>query len=280
VQEGHYEEALGIIDNLDHSLRYEGMLYKSKILELTGYYKQALKIALESLAHYENSIAPSFMLNAIVAIAYVYWRLNKYDKALEYVTNGEKRLENNKNSIDAEILEQQGALSNVKGLILWKVNNFPDALACFFKSLQLRTQQALLLEQSYTLNNIGNTYLSMGELVKAEHYYGQSLELRKKLNNKPGLAASFTSYARLQEEKKNYTLALQFHLQSLNLWQELKNKQFIAKSLRFIGKNYLMQGNKDKAEEYLQQSLHIFEKLQNDVDIIATRQILKELLIK
>lgn len=279
IQKGSYLKAIKEIETT-HVIEYvDQLILKSKIYELNGNFEYSLELA--TLAHIECKNKKSFKheLASTVCIAYAFWRLNKFQDALTVLSEKERILNDLDQQDKQSIKEEEASLYNIKGLILWKINQLDFALENLQKGLLLREELQNDHDISYSLNNIGNVYLKQDRLDKAYDYYQNSLKIRKKLRNIPAIAASYNSLARYYEQMHNYSQALSYYKKSLQLWKKVNNKQFIAKSFRFIGSNYQLQNDNKLALKYYYKSLDLFKEIGNNTDFGITKQLIENLKI-
>jgi tetratricopeptide (TPR) repeat protein len=272
IANGHYAKAMSIIDS---NVTPTSIILKSRIYELTGHFEKAISTAEEiyyKLLEFNN---PNHTLEAISALCYGLWRIFDFSKARQFIANGNKMLENGSN--DQINFSAQGTFNNIQGLILWKQNHLKSALQKFRASLEFREKSSEPSPISYSLNNIGNTYLLMDDMPKAKFYYNKSLELRKINSFKPGIASSHNSLARYSEKINDYDQALNYHNLSLKLWKEIGNTQFIAKSYRFLGRYYSKINEKDLAQQNYQNAVKLFQSLPNKTDLNITTNLLSKL---
>ncbi len=267
---GLYEEAIKIIESDPKNIRYAVCL--SRIKELNGHFDEAISISRNALNQAIFSFDNVATIHAISALAYGLWRVFNFEGGINYIDQASDYLNSNDESIEYKSVI--GTLHNIRGLILWKNSNLDDALTEFSTGLNYRKEVEDPSPISYSLNNMGNAYLSMGHLDFSKKYFEDALEIREELGTKPGIAASYNSFGRLYDLKREYDIALGYHTKSLELWEEIGNHQFIAKSYRFIGTHYLSMRNVEKANEYLNLALDLFQTIRNNIDYEITRNLI------
>ena len=109
-----------------------------------------------------------------------------------------------------------------------------------------------------SFRNIGQNYVSLGNLKKANYYYEKSKPFAK---SKLSLAKLNSAKGGLEALKPNHSVALAYYFQALKIYEEIKDKRGVAKSNFSIGfiYNYLRDNN--KALIYNQKSFEINTKL-------------------
>lgn len=270
ISHGLYDKAIEIIESDPKNIRYAVCL--SRIKELNGHFDEAISIARKALNQAIMSFDNVATIHAISAHAYGLWRVFNFEGGINYIDQASDYF--NVNDESKEYKAVIGTLHNIRGLILWKNNSLDDALTEFLTALNYRKEVEDMSPISYTLNNMGNAYLTMGHLDFSQKYFEEARNIREELGTKPGIAASYNSFGRLHDMKKEYDTALQYHTKSLELWEEIGNHQFIAKSYRFIGTHYLSMRNVDKANENLNLALDLFQTIQNNIDYEITTNLI------
>ena len=270
ISHGLYDKAIEIIESEAKNIRYS--ICKSRIKELNGQFDEAISIAREALNRAIMSYNNIDTIEAISALSYGLWRVFNFDGGLDYITRASDYFEKDEDS--TEYKAALGTLHNIHGLILWKKNYLDASLTEFSLGLDYRKEVADLSPVSYSLNNMGNAYLSMKHFDFSEKYYQEALNIRTEIGTKPGIAASYNSLGRLYDAKQEFDTALGYHKKSLELWEEIGNHQFIAKSYRFLGTHYLAKRDVEKANEYLRPALDLFQTIQNKIDYDITKNLL------
>lgn len=258
---GEYSRSLVDLDEPWKSLIH------SRIFELNGRFEEAL-----STAHEIVDCEVIEMAFSKIAMAYANWRLNNKSESIINTNHASDLLESGKGRFSEFLISVN---KNICGLIYWKEGlELKYALNLLEESLVIREKLGFKIDESYTINNIGNTYLKMGDLEKGAEYFKKAFKIRKKLGYPPSLAASENSFGRYYDAKKNYEKALVHHQKSLNIWKLVNNKQFIGKSLRFIGTTQIMMGDKEKGLERYSMALDTFEKIKNSTDVRLTKKMM------
>ncbi len=107
-------------------------------------------------------------------------------------------------------------------------------------------------------SNIGTNYIELGDLSKATEYHLKSLEERKKVGEKLGVAISYNCLGLIEKEKGNVPQSLHYYEQSLKLYEELGDLNGKATMLINIGALYNEHGEIEKGLEYLLQAKNIY----------------------
>ena len=120
-------------------------------------------------------------------------------------------------------------------------------------------------EVAQSLKDLGQVYINMGDLPKAEKVHLRSLKIRQNIfgENHSEVASSFQNLGNLYEQMGKLPKAEEFHLRSLKINQNLfgENHSDVAISLKNLGDLYKNMGNLPKAEEFQLRSLKIRQNL-------------------
>ncbi|MCE7735004.1 MAG: tetratricopeptide repeat protein [Candidatus Heimdallarchaeota archaeon] len=272
ISHGNYDRAIQIIDSSPSDIEYS--ILKSRIKELTGHFNEAITIAEQSLVKAKKSKDVNLQISAITAIAYGKWRIADYKGCLTLINEGYDLARNKKTNKD--VSTNLANLYNIHGLIYWTRDQLDWALLHFNQGLKLRITAKEPNAISYSLNNIGNTYLSMGDFENALINFNESMNMRIHYDFKPGIAASYNSLGRYYEALREYPSALENYNNSLKIWHEIGNNQFVGKAYRFLGSLYLKLGDVKKAKHNLTYALSFFENIPNDIDSKITQQLFSQ----
>lgn len=226
------------------------------------YNEQLLKLSEEGVAASEpGSYLKKFYLknlaSALNNIGYLATNHGDVSKALIFYQKSLK--------IQEEIRNKSGianTLNNI-GIIFNNQGDLPKALDCYHKSLKIFEEiltQSKNPEEikdlkkgiSYSLGNIGQIYLTQGEVSKTLDFYFRALKIREELKDIKGISQSFNNIGfafyyngdpacKSSKEnciKESKIKALEYFLKSLKLREEINDKRGIAVSLSNIGGVY------------------------------------------
>ncbi|MGK7872653.1 MAG: CHAT domain-containing protein [Xenococcaceae cyanobacterium] len=115
--------------------------------------------------------------------------------------------------------------------------------------------------EASSLNNLGNTYVSLGEYPKAIEFYQQSLAITRDIGDHNGEAKSLGNLGVAYFSLGEYPKAIEFYQQSLAITRDMGDRNGEANSLGNLGNAYSSLGEYPKAIEFYQQSLAIFQDI-------------------
>jgi len=120
------------------------------------------------------------------------------------------------------------------------------------------------------LHCAGIAQQSLGNYAEAERYYDESLEIKRELDDRAGIAATLLQLGILQYLEGNYADAHRYYENSLAMARELRDRAAIATSLHQLGMIHQRQGKYAEAQCFYEDSLHIKRELGNRTGIAMT----------
>ena len=175
-----------------------------------------------------------------------------------------------KTSLKKIYLKHLADALNNIGFLALQQGDIPKALEYYHKSLQLRKDIKDKKGIAMSLNNIGFIYYNQGDIPKALEYFHKSLQLQEEIKDKYGIANSLNNIGRIYNKQGDTNKALEYWHKSLKLREDIKDKRGIAESLNNIGGIYRNQGDIPKALEYYQKSLHLQEDIKDKKGIASS----------
>ena len=121
---------------------------------------------------------------------------------------------------------------------------------------------------------LANTYTEMGDNDKAIDVLGTAMEQAKRIGDKQGQAAIFSTLGTTYMNKGNLGLMIGYHEKALEIYQETGNTEKLYHNLYTIGYAYRDKGDLDKGLDYLKRSLVIARNLDNKIAIKNTLYII------
>jgi serine phosphatase RsbU (regulator of sigma subunit) len=147
------------------------------------------------------------------------------------------------------------------GIIYKAQGNISKALEFNHKSLNIRKEIGDKLGIANSLNNIGVIYQNQGDIPKALDYYHRSLKIYEEIGDKQGIANSLNNIGDIYQSQGSISKALEYNQKSLKIRGEIGDKKGLAMSLNNIGNIYYISGDITKTLEYYHQSLKIREEI-------------------
>jgi tetratricopeptide (TPR) repeat protein len=144
-------------------------------------------------------------------------------------------------------------------------SSFTNLVGVFITPLFYRITfaQVLMLGEAWALNQIGESYLSLGKYQEAWNNYNQALPLFRQMKNSHGEARTLHALASCYMALGKTPQALEYLKEVLPLVQASEDRQWEGMILGDISATYLELGEKEKAFEFLAKRL-AYEKVQKN----------------
>ncbi len=284
LNEKNYDIAGKGYKSLGVSCYYAGDLHRA-----FDYYKSGLK-------YYKIAGNLKGMSDCINNIGLLYDTWSKYDSAYYYYNKSlllEEKL-NNKQGMALSLINMgninyyrknfKKALDNYyRAMLLFKETGDVKGEAMTFNSLGIiywywdQPGKALkyfkeadsIYSSVKEYRGLSRVYINMAEIYnniykeykKSLFYYKKALDLKRKLDDKEGIALVYNDIGSLEGNMENIQGAMKYFKKSYEIYSELNNKRGLAMVLHNFGKIYQKQKRYKKAIEYYKQSLDYAERI-------------------
>ncbi|MBP0024302.1 MAG: tetratricopeptide repeat protein, partial [Roseofilum sp. SID2] len=108
-----------------------------------------------------------------------------------------------------------------------------------------------------SLTELGNAYDSQGDYESAISFHQQSLEIKREIGDRSGIANSFMGLGNAYDSQGDYESAISFHQQSLEIRQQIGDKPGEIRSLQNLSIAHSQLGQYQQASYYNQQLLEL-----------------------
>ncbi|MDP8254488.1 MAG: tetratricopeptide repeat protein [Candidatus Alcyoniella australis] len=152
------------------------------------------------------------------------------------------------------------ALLNL-GILYQQTGQYIEALALYFKSLDILKAASDQRNTAAVLHQIGMIHQNRGDLDAALEQYQQSIKIKREIHDKAGVGMALHQIGMIHRARGDYTAALEQYQQSLEIKKELGDKAGIAQTLHNIGVVNQVRGDLAAALEQYQQAQEIFDEL-------------------
>lgn len=178
--------------------------------------------------------------------------LNYAKKAILFARKG------NSTSLEADVDNNLGVFYGYKGK-----RELSDSL--IKKSLFIRSQSKDSIGMAYCLMNLGHNNYDQNDFVRALNYYLKAADVRKKINDKKGLAGSFIWIGNVYYEGLvNYDKAKFYFNNALRIYSQTGDEMGLSYVYANMGNVLMLQKDYKKSLDYYFKALNLKSKLHND----------------
>ena len=166
-------------------------------------------------------------------------------------------------AIESEQLEQKSNQTYNIGNIFLSLGEIEQAIAFYQQSLAISQEIQDRPGEEISLGGLGNAYNSLGQYEKAIDFYEQSLAISREIRNREGEAAYLIGLGNAFYSLAEFERAITFYEQSLVISQEIQDHQGVENSLKSLGNAYYSLGLDEKAIDFYEQSLAISQEIKD-----------------
>jgi tetratricopeptide (TPR) repeat protein/predicted Ser/Thr protein kinase len=145
-----------------------------------------------------------------------------------------------------------------------------DALRTYQESLEIKRRLGMKAGIADSLHSIANVEDALGNSDLALKNYEESLKIRRELGDKKGIADLLTDMGIFRDNHGKPELALQLYKDALQIQTELGNEPRRAMLLNDIGSIYSKEGEYSQAQTYYEQALQLRKKFNVPADVAET----------
>ena len=166
--------------------------------------------------------------------------------------------------------EAKGTILQVIGLSYDALNKEDEALSYFQQALDVRRRLDDKRGIAVTLNAMAQIQEDSGKSAEALKNYQEALKIRQQIGDKNGMGATLLDLGGFQSDLGHYDQALDLYKQALQVQRDLGNEDSQGLCLNNIGLTYLSKSDYDNALTYFQQALDLRRKSQIPADTAIT----------
>lgn len=172
--------------------------------------------------------------------------------------------------------EQRADVLQAMGVGYENINKMDVALRSYQDSLEIKKRLGLKSGIAASLNAIATVQSGLGNSDLALKNYEESLKLRREIGDKGGIGDVLIDLGTFNVDRGRQDQALKLFKESLQLETELGNEPKRGLLLNNIGNIYLSQGDYQDAQTYFEQALQLRQKFHVPSDIAETLHNLAE----
>lgn len=172
-----------------------------------------------------------------------------------------------------KIGKEQGWLKEIAfsnhllGSVNYLQGDFNTALNYYTTAFEIRKKLNDKQGMAKSILNIGTVHRERGDYAKAINSYYEALKINEALNDKAGLELNMGNIASIYYNQKKYPEALETFHKALKIAREVGNKDHESSWLGSIGNVYMDLKENEKALDYFNQALKLCEVTGNASNI-------------
>lgn len=191
---------------------------------------------------YKATTTDTARIKALVALADQYYELNDFKNALLYNDYVYLLSDKLKSATDKNFTlagrRGEAAYYLCKGDVFHKQSSYRQALAQYFRALELYNELGDQAKVGLLLSNIATTYSGMGDYSESLNYSFKALKNQELLGNKYGEAVELNNIGAIYSDIHNFSKALLYNTKARNISRKLGDKKATALYTGNIGHCY------------------------------------------
>jgi eukaryotic-like serine/threonine-protein kinase len=154
----------------------------------------------------------------------------------------------------------KATILNVIGAAYEQLNKPDDAMRNYQESLNLKRSLNQKAGIALTLSNIARMQATLGKPDEALKSYHEAVKLQREIGDKKGLGVTLINFGELYRDRSNYDEALKAYKESLQIQRDIGDENRQAVCLNNIGLVYLSKGQPSDALTYYERALDLRKK--------------------
>ena len=211
-------------------------------------YSDSIIIYGESL-DYDGALGIAFYNKADV-----FFELNEYLKALDYITKAKDYF------LKVETADNLANAYNLEGLIFENLYLLEKAAESYLKNIELASQANDLEMMELGYHNLGNLFIELGNYAKAEEYLLKALEINNDRGEYSCHSSIYSSLGLCKAATTNNNDELTFYKESLRYAQENDNEKDVVFALSDMGQYYYNIDDYPKAKQAYHNAILLEQK--------------------
>jgi tetratricopeptide (TPR) repeat protein len=156
------------------------------------------------------------------------------------------------------------------GIAYKRLDKPADALRHFRESLEIKQRLDQKVGMAASLSEIAQMQARLGQSREALQSFKQAEQLRRQIGDRNGLGNTLVDLGSFYLEQAKYDDALAAYKESLQIQRELGNETAEGRALNNIGGVYFEKGEYEDALTYFQRAFTVREKKENPRDLAET----------
>ncbi len=255
---GYLQEAIGLLQGLGPSKEMGiGLNSLAGVWWALGDYDRALDNLSRSLDVFGKLGETREMVDCYIARALLLRSKGLPGEALQDSEEAGELLRKLSDPYRTSVLEHN------LGIILTDLNRWDEALDCFKRNLQLKTQLRDVKGVALSHNSMGHVYLRKGRFAASGDQLFSALKMFQEARDRSGAALVYYNLADLFRCKENYQMARHYLDRSMRIARQIGEESRTADCLLLSGKLHLDQSDWPKADQSLSQAARILKNGRN-----------------
>jgi len=245
-----------------HTGMWQFMLDKGSALYDKGLKDSSLQIVSQVLTESTLAGDRQFIIKAYTLLGIIQLESYNFEEAITNLLHAEQLLN------DDDPLDLRFEIVICLGVINRKMKDYETSLKYLKNILYNYADELSPLQCAITYNNVGTTYLHMGNLNQAENSYQKAYTEVKKTDSPSNLAQITYHLGKLYYLEKKYSESKLLLFKSLQTFITIGEKAYQERAYRTLGAVYMEEGDYHKASEYYTKSLDLAKKMNNTKAIL------------
>jgi len=259
----YYEGALKLWKDLNNRQKIpDGLNNVAKVHDELGEWQDAKNEYEEALGRYRDAGNRSGEAITLINLGTLYDTLGDSEMALQNYNQALTLLRNvvKNKRLTANVLTRIGQLD-------FSFDKIDDGLRSYNEALNVEADMhpAEPRSRASTLTALGTAMAAQRNLQKAIEYYGDALDLRRKVGDRRGESVTLDKMGDAYYLVGDQQAALKSFEQAIPIWRSLEDRLGLASSLRGIAKVELERGNLPEAVKVSDEAMEIVEDLRVNV---------------
>ncbi len=152
---------------------------------------------------------------------------------------------------DLNYLKGVGQAYTYKGVYEYLSGEYSDGRGNLMKGLNLAVKANDRANQGYTLLQLGNSFMNLGQMDSALIYYTKSYEILKDSSNATNLSKLYRNMSILYGLRSSLDMEKKYLVRSLQIREKMKNKTLITEALVMLARVNIRERDYVEAEQNL-----------------------------
>jgi tetratricopeptide (TPR) repeat protein len=183
-------------------------------------------------------------------------------------------------AVQVDNLEQKALILQALGIAYASLSKPDEALRNYEQSLEIKKRLGQKKGVADSLNMMAETYTDLGKSQLALTNYYQALDIYREIGDRQDVGSELLNLGHFYHGQGKYDEALKLFKESLQIQHDAGDKNAEGMCLNDIGTSYFVKGDYDNARTYFEQALQLQEKINVASDIADTLHNLGEVAMK